>query len=88
MTTDDLPDFWLAHEAPERPLAPGAYVCSCDSCAIAVTASGRRNRDLFLVVVFGAAPRTMLDPTEYLAHRHDLPGAFASGDYVRQVYVA
>ena len=87
MTTETVSDFWIAHDEPERPLNQYAFLCDCDRCALAVAASGLRDSTLRLIVRFGCT-RVLLDPTEYLEHRADLPGGFAPGDYVRDVSVA
>ena len=34
----DLPLLWVAHEFPERPLAPGVWLCSCHRCSSALRA--------------------------------------------------
>jgi len=43
-------DIWIAHDEPERPLAFGAWFCSCDSCTMAAKASVERGDNLSVVL--------------------------------------
>lgn len=34
--SDGWPELWVAHDQPERPLVPGAWLCDCERCALAL----------------------------------------------------
>ena len=83
--------LWAAHDQPERPLEPGAWLCRCDTCLVALRATAVRNPRCPLLV------RTSFDriviTAEYLAEvwRRDpwLDGVlYQPGDFIRDIGVA
>jgi len=88
-----LPDespLWDAHEHPDRPLDPGAMLCSCVTCEAMILAQAERTPGM------GIAVATRCDrivvAAEYLAEvmsvdRTLTPLLYVRDDYVRRLYL-
>lgn len=50
MDAMDRPEFWVAHEQPERPFDAGVWVCACDACLMALEATARTNPRFTLMI--------------------------------------
>lgn len=76
---------WIAHDAPERPLAYGAWICDCVPCAIALQATVATNPGLRFVVKRGMG-RDLVSGRDLLERGAD--SYCGPDDYVREVFVA
>ena len=88
-----LPDespLWDAHDHPDRPLDPGAMLCSCVTCEAMILAQAERTSGI------GIALATRCDrivvAAEYLAEvmsvdRTLTPLLYVRDDYVRRLYL-
>lgn len=85
-----MPDVWIAHEQPERPLTAGAWVCACKPCSYAIVATVATNPNLRFVVK-GERGRKSLSASKVLGLvAGETLDAWASDNglgYVREVYV-
>jgi hypothetical protein len=50
VSINEWPEFWVAHEEPERPFGPGVWVCTCDACRLALEATVRTNPRFTLMI--------------------------------------
>jgi hypothetical protein len=87
--SDESP-LWDAHDQPDRPLDPGANLCSCVTCEAMIQAHAERTPGV------GIALATRCDRVvvagEYLAEimsvdRTLAPLLYVRGDYVRRIYL-
>jgi hypothetical protein len=87
----DWPDFWVAHEQPERPFDAGVFVCDCDACRLALAATVRVNPRFTLMI------RTNCDrvavTADYLLEVWEREGCieallYVEGDWIRDVGAA
>lgn len=85
-----MPEPWIAHDHPERPLAFGAWLCDCRPCWVAVQAAAVIQPELEVVVKSDLSRRRL--PIRRLAAVGQRPTAEAlltdPADRVREVYVA
>jgi hypothetical protein len=86
----DVSPLWDAHDHPDRPLDPGAILCSCVTCEAMILAQAERTPGI------GIALATRCDrilvAAEYLAEvmsadRTLTPLLYVRDDYVRRMYL-
>lgn len=88
-----LPDsspLWEAHEHPDRPLDPGAMLCSCVTCEAMILAQARRTPDTGIALA--TACDRIVVAADYLAEvmavdRTLTPLLYVRDDYVRRLYL-
>src|SRR5947209_2053342 len=84
-----LPDMWVAHDWPERPLGYGAWLCCCRGCAMALAAQAER-RPGMPIVIKSARDRFVVPAATVVGARWG--GAFERllrlpDDWIREVFV-
>lgn len=92
IVSDALPEPWVAHEHPERPLAWGAHLCGCDACGTALRAAAGREPTLPVAMKFVMSRRVItsakgLASVEWNGEALACYGAEADDDWVRDIYV-
>jgi hypothetical protein len=87
---DPLPDMWVAHERPDRPLARGAWLCDCGVCLRTLAVAAAANPHLSIVIktsadrIIVSAPRALREWQE----GGSLEGLLLlSYDFIREVFV-
>jgi hypothetical protein len=88
-----LPDpspLWEAHEHPDRPLDPGAMLCSCVTCEAMILAEAERAPRMAIALATGCD--RIVVTAEYLAEvmavdRTLAPLLYVRDDYVRRLYL-
>ena len=88
-----LPDsspLWEAHEHPDRPLDPGAMLCSCVTCEAMILAQAERTPALGIALA--TACDRIVVAADYLAEimavdRTLTPLLYVRDDYVRRLYL-
>jgi hypothetical protein len=88
-----LPDpspLWEAHEHPDRPLDPGAMLCSCVTCEGMILAQAERTPGMGIALATGCD--RVVVAAEYLAEvmavdRALRPLLYVRDDYVRRLYL-
>ena len=88
-----LPDpspLWEAHEHPDRPLDPGAMLCSCVTCEAMIRAQAERTPAMGIALATGCD--RIVVTAEYLAEvmavdRTLAPLLYVRDDYVRRLYL-
>lgn len=85
-----LPDLWVAHDQPERPLASGAWLCDCGSCAVALRMAALHDPRLPLVLKTGSD--RVVVTAEYADQVWSTMGSleplcYVRRDYIREVFV-
>jgi hypothetical protein len=87
--SDGLPEMWVAHDWPERPLEYGTWLCCCQGCGMALAAQAER-RPGMPIVIKSAMDRFVVPAATVVLARWD--GAFESllqvpDDWIREVFV-
>jgi hypothetical protein len=88
-----LPDpspLWEAHDHPDRPLDPGAMLCSCVTCEAMIRAQAERTPAMGIALATGCDRIAVT--AEYLAEvmavdRTLAPLLYVRDDYVRRLYL-
>lgn len=82
--------LWEAHEHPDRPLDPGAILCSCATCEAMILAQAERTPGMGIAITTGCD--RIVVAAEYLAEvmavdRTLAPLLYVRDDYVRRLYL-
>jgi hypothetical protein len=89
-TEDDLPDMWVAHDQPERPLAYGAWLCDCPTCRHSLEVAATADPGV-VIVLKTSADRIVVSVARALREWREsgaLEGLLLlSYDYIREVFV-
>lgn len=89
---EHLPEPWLVHDHPHRPLSWGAHFCGCSTCDAALEEVADERPDLPVVVKFAIARRLVISAARLTEEPFDgeaLVARFSEADdWVRDLYVA
>lgn len=81
--------MWVAHEAPERPLAYGAHLCPCDLCA-EVLKKNAVDEPTLMLVLKTSMRRFMISirsAAHWLERGEPMEDWLLDPEYLRDVYV-
>lgn len=87
---EELPDLWVAHDQPERPLAYGAWLCDCERCALSLQMAAIHEPRLPIVLKTGSD--RVVVTAEYAHQVWSAMGGleplcYVRRDYIREVFV-
>lgn len=87
---EELPDLWVAHDQPERPLAYGAWLCDCRPCSLSLRVAALHEPRLPIVLKTGSD--RVVVTAEYADQVWSAMGGleplcYVRRDYIREVFV-